>query len=171
MKYLEALKIAEEVKALLAPHCERIEIAGSVRRMKPECGDIEIVAIPKPYETGIFESGVASVLNQYPKLKGELEYKGRPGVKQCKNTQRLHPAGITLDIFFAHRDNFGYLLAIRTGSSKYSHQVLASTWVKQGYHGSEGMLTYKGCQISIPEEIDLFNLLKIPYVLPKDRTV
>ena len=171
MKYSEALKIAEEVKALLAPHCERIEIAGSVRRLKPECKDIEIVAIPKPYETGIFESGVASVINQWTKVKGELEYKGRPGVKQCKYTQRLHPAGITLDIFFAHHDNFGYLLAIRTGSADYSHQVLASTWVKMGYKGVDGLLTYNGRYVSIPEEIDLFNLLKIPYVLPQDRTV
>ena len=48
MKYEEALKIAEEVKALLAPHCLRIEIAGSIRRKKPEVKDIEIVAYPSP---------------------------------------------------------------------------------------------------------------------------
>lgn len=36
MKHEQALKIAEKVKALLSPHCERIEIAGSIRRKKPE---------------------------------------------------------------------------------------------------------------------------------------
>lgn len=34
MKYEQALKIAEKVKALLNPHYERIEIAGSIRRKK-----------------------------------------------------------------------------------------------------------------------------------------
>ena len=50
MIYEQALEIAEKTKALLAPHCERIEIAGSIRRLKPFVKDIEIVAIPKPYE-------------------------------------------------------------------------------------------------------------------------
>lgn len=31
----------------LSAHCHRIEIAGSLRRCRPEVGDIEIVAIPK----------------------------------------------------------------------------------------------------------------------------
>jgi DNA polymerase/3'-5' exonuclease PolX len=170
MNYDHALKIAEEVKNLLAPHCERIEIVGSIRRLKLEVKDIEIVAIPKPYETGIFESGVASVINQWEKVKGELEFKGRPGVKQCKYTQRLHPTGIVLDIFFAERDNWGYIFAIRTGSANYSHQVLAKRWTKLGYKGDEGFLTYNGKIVPVREEITLFNLLNISYTLPQDRT-
>lgn len=41
-----ARAIAEQVRKALAPACERIEIAGSVRRERPEVHDIEIVAIP-----------------------------------------------------------------------------------------------------------------------------
>lgn len=54
MKHSTALVIAEKIKAQLAPHCDRIEIAGSIRRKKPEVKDIEIVVIPKPYEVGLF---------------------------------------------------------------------------------------------------------------------
>ena len=43
MEYNKALEIAEKTKAQLAPYCERIEIAGSIRRKKPDVGDIEIV--------------------------------------------------------------------------------------------------------------------------------
>ena len=46
MKLQQAREIAEGVKAKLAPHCERIEIAGSIRRGKPVVGDIEIVCVP-----------------------------------------------------------------------------------------------------------------------------
>ena len=89
MEYSKAILIAEKVKAELAPHCERIEIAGSLRRKKEFVGDIEIVAIPKDYEIGLFESGIATVINKWPKLKGELP---------CKNTQRMLPEGIKLDL-------------------------------------------------------------------------
>jgi hypothetical protein len=36
MQYAKALKIAETTKALLSPYCERIGIAGSIRRKKPD---------------------------------------------------------------------------------------------------------------------------------------
>jgi len=47
MELEKAKAIAEELKELLAPACERIRIAGSIRRRKPDVGDIEILAIPK----------------------------------------------------------------------------------------------------------------------------
>jgi len=89
MKLEEAQVIAEKTKALLAPYCERIEIAGSIRRKKPDVGDIELVAIPKPYNIGLFESGIATEVNQWEKVKGELP---------CKYTQRILPEGIKLDL-------------------------------------------------------------------------
>lgn len=155
--------IAERVKELLAPHCIRIQIAGSIRRKKEDCNDIEIVAIPKPYETGLFEDGIASVVNQWKKVKGDLP---------CKYTQRILPEGIKLDLFFAEPNNWGYILAIRTGSASYSKNVLAATWVKRGYHGHEGNLYARkdSGPLAIPEEIELFKILDIPYMDPEART-
>lgn len=34
------------VLKLLAPYCDRIQVAGSVRRLRPEVGDLEVVCIP-----------------------------------------------------------------------------------------------------------------------------
>jgi DNA polymerase/3'-5' exonuclease PolX len=45
MQIAKATAIAERIKAELAPYTERIEIAGSVRRRKPEVKDIELVAV------------------------------------------------------------------------------------------------------------------------------
>ena len=42
-----AQQMAEALVELLAPACERIEIAGSVRRGKARPNDVEIVAIPR----------------------------------------------------------------------------------------------------------------------------
>lgn len=156
-----ALIIAESIKAQLAPHCDRIEIAGSIRRRKPEVGDIEIVAIPKPYETGLFASGIAPIVDKWTKIKGELP---------CKYTQRILPEGIKLDLFFATPENWGLIFAIRTGSADYSHHVLAAGWVRRGYRSENGMLlSPSGRTICVREESDLFNIIGIPYVEPEKR--
>lgn len=162
MKYEEALIIAEKVKSVLSPHCERIEIAGSIRRKKAVVKDIEIVAIPKPYDTGLFESGIAPVVNQWQKVKGELP---------CKYTQRMLPEGIKLDLFFAERDNWGLIYAIRTGSADYSHKVLATGWVKRGYKSEGGYLIANGKQVAIPEEKELFERIGIPFLAPELRNI
>ncbi|MDP2873417.1 MAG: hypothetical protein Q8P31_12890, partial [Bacillota bacterium] len=47
MELQKARVIAEELKMLLEPGCARIEIAGSIRRRKPDPGDIELLFIPK----------------------------------------------------------------------------------------------------------------------------
>ena len=44
---VKAKKWADRIVEILAPHCDRIEIAGSIRRQKPTIGDIEVVCIPK----------------------------------------------------------------------------------------------------------------------------
>ena len=45
MKHAEAKAIAEKYLLQLRPFSRRIEIAGSIRREKPEVKDIEIVMI------------------------------------------------------------------------------------------------------------------------------
>lgn len=160
MELNKALKIALKLKDLLAPHCERIEIAGSIRRRKPEVKDIELVAIPKPYDVGLFESGIATVINQWKKVKGELP---------CKYTQRLLPEGIKLDLFFADENNWGLIYAIRTGSAEYSHKVLANKWVSMGYKSIEGHLYHNEKKVSIREEKELFDILGIPFLKPEFR--
>ena len=55
-----AAKIAEDLASLLRPVCERVEIAGSIRRGCPTIGDIEIVVIPE------IESGWADLFETIP---------------------------------------------------------------------------------------------------------
>ena len=162
MKYEEAIIIAERTLAELRPHCYRCEIAGSVRRKKPEVKDIDIVAWPKPYGFGLLESGIATVVNQWKLVKGRFP---------CKSTQRILPEGINLDLFFADKNNWGYIFAIRTGSVEYNQRVLAPGWVKKGYKGVNGYLTRdnNGELRAVPEERDLFRIIGIPFVEPEQR--
>ena len=163
--YAEALKIATDVLEQLKPHCIRIEIAGSIRRKKTDCGDVEIVCIPLPYSRGIFGSGIATIVDKWEKVKGELEY------GKTKYTQRILPSGIKLDLFFATPENWGSIFAIRTGSAEYSHRILANGWVRQGFKSEGGILYREGERYEVREERDLFKLIGIPFVEPGDRNL
>ncbi|OGI15737.1 MAG: hypothetical protein A2878_02940 [Candidatus Moranbacteria bacterium RIFCSPHIGHO2_01_FULL_54_31] len=163
--YAEAYAIASDVLEQLRPHCIRIEIAGSIRRKKPMVKDIEIVAIPKPYSTGATESGIATIVNQWGKVKGTMEY------GKVKYTQRTLPGGIKLDLFFAEQENWGSIFAIRTGSADYSHKILARGWVQKGFKSEGGYLFRNGEKHEIREEKDLFKLIGVPYVEPENRNI
>ena len=166
VRYDEALGYATTALELLRPHCERIEIAGSLRRKCARINDIEIVAIPKPYEPeGLFQTGIATVVNQWPVVKGHLP---------CKYTQRILPwCGMKLDLFFPTVDNWGYQLAIRTGPADFSHKVLARGWVKAGYESREGVLYGRSFAarsiVHIREEAELFHLIGLKFIQPEDR--
>lgn len=161
MIYSEAKRIADDLIEQLKPHCYRCEIAGSIRRKRPEVKDIEIVAIPKPFETGLFESGIALVVNQWNKVKGEMDM-------SCKYTQRMLPQDIVLDLFFCKADNWGNTFAVRTGSADYSKKI-AARWVELGYHSQDNYLHRNGDKMPLYEELELFQLLKMPFLKPEER--
>jgi len=165
MTYVEALPVAEHVRDLLAPHCERISIGGSIRRQKPTVKDIEIICIPKPYDIGLFASGIAPVVEQWPKVKGELP---------CKYTQRLLPGGkhhahIALDLFMCEADNWGLILALRTGPGDWNQHWLLPKLARVGLTMRGGYLWRGSEQIRVREEEDLFSILNHPFVEPRDR--
>ena len=179
MKLDVALPIAEGWVKRLEPHCERVTIAGSLRRRKSNVKDLEILCIPRTVDsnqeslfgastvTSHRDPGFIRLFTQLPHQDVMIE-KGDP--TQAKYIRLfLIPEKISLDLFIATQKNWGYLLAVRTGPAEYSHRVLANKWVRQGYHGEAGYLTRGGQPVEIREEEDLFDLLKMQYVEPENR--
>lgn len=157
--YAIAIRVLEELR----PFCKRIEIAGSLRRKKKDIGDIELIICPLPYSIGLFEDGLASVVNKWPKVRGILEY------GKTKSTQRILPEGIKLDLFMAEEGNWGSILAIRTGSGEFTRRVLACGWSRLGFTGDGGYLYKNGIKYGFSEEKELFDFLGIQYIEPKNR--
>jgi DNA polymerase/3'-5' exonuclease PolX len=169
----KAVVIAERVKAVLAPHCDRIEIAGSIRRCKAEVGDVEIVCIPKKSAGGHRDiRWVLAADSLGRRLKGDLA----TGKYVQLQTWFDDDGPMKVDVFTARRENWGLIYAIRTGSAEYSHKVLACGWVRNGYHSVEGMLTRDGDKsvrdaemLPVYEEEDLFRMAGVPWVKPEER--
>lgn len=175
MELSKAYVIAEDLREKLQPYCERIEIAGSIRREHFEVKDIELVAIPKLEVIGsqlsLFDepvniikpsSGFINTINGLQKVKGE---------PTGKYTQRMLPEGIKLDLFIAKPENWGNIFAMRTGSGEYSHRVLAKTWNQKGFVSKDGTLHMDDKPIPLYEEEELFDLLGLRWIHPSYREV
>lgn len=52
----EARARAETLLGLVLPYCVKAAIVGSVRRERKDCGDVELLALPRPGSS--FEDGV-----------------------------------------------------------------------------------------------------------------
>ena len=159
----EAKAIAMELLKELEPHCERIEIAGSVRRNKVDVGDLDLVMIPRKYETGMFATGIANVLDKFQKVKGDLIY------GQTRNVIRIHPKGIGLDCYFCEPDNYGLIKTIRTGSENFNRASLIPAVNRAGYKCKDGFLTFEDEIIEVKEEESLFKLIGLNYIEPEKR--
>ena len=160
MTYKTALQFAEKYKALLEPYCERIEIAGSIRRKKKDdIKDVEIVCIPRGKDLYRF----ADVVRSWHKIKGD---------PVGRYTQRLTDDRIKVDLFMCNRDNWGMIFLIRTGSADYI-KIMADLWVQNGYTSAHGVLldNRTGKKNFIREEREFYELMKIPYVEPEKREV
>lgn len=187
MRLEVAQALAEEVKGLLAPYCDRIEIAGGVRRGKEEPHDIEIVAVPK-YEDatlGFFQPLITDILR--PKMEGLLHDGGwdltrtlslgdpdKAGKRAPSGPRyyRLKYRGERFDFFVVYPPaQWGSVFLIRTGDKDFSHEFVTRLW-KFGLKNVDGHIeTDKGQVKQTPEEIDAFELCRLPYIEPKDRTL
>lgn len=156
--------------AKLSPHCERIQIAGSIRRERPYVGDIEIVCIPKMdiYPTnGGEDLELRSKLFEKTVLSLGKITKGKPS--NGRHVTIWLKEEIQVDLFITFPDIWGLMLAIRTGSADFSHNVLANKWVTLGYKSKAGVLSKNQTNFYIREETDLFRLLNMVYIHPKYR--
>jgi DNA polymerase/3'-5' exonuclease PolX len=164
MNYAEALHIAEKLKADLAPYCERIEIAGSVRRKKPEnIKDIEIVCIPKS-EPNLFGESLPIVL--YDGLLSLVFNWDAEIVKNGPKYKQFALPMTKLDLFITTPECWGVIFAIRTGPADYSKWLVTSQSyggaLPFGYCVKDGRVSYDGVLLqATPEEDDFFRLLGI----------
>ena len=170
MSYSWAMKLAENMLAVLQPYCERIEIAGSLRRKKETVGDIEIVLIPfsLPDLLGEEHYGAGRITNV---LSGEgLDLtKDGPYFKQV-----MLPDGKTkFDIFLTNPEKWGCVFTIRTGSAEFVHKLVTKRsqggFCPSNLRFKDGRIWNGDEVLDTPEEEDVFNALNMKWVKPESR--
>ena len=154
MELERAQKIASEVVKRLSPYCQKIEIAGSIRRKKPTVNDIDLVLIPSDLWN----------LNAEVKKLGQVKMSGQ-------KIMRIMMGNTQLDIYVAREDTWATLLLIRTGSEENNIR-LASKAKKQGWHlaaSGEGLFNEAGERIAGDTEYSIYKALGLRWQLPEER--
>lgn len=173
MENSKARVLAEEIIDKLRPHCERIQIAGSVRRGKVDVHDVEIVAAPLLYhEPNLLGEQVAyNPLETYPWSSIGSVLKGGPKYKQIKLD-----AGVNLDLFIVLPPaQWGVILTIRTGPAEFSQWCVTQRKKRGGLPSDcsvQGGGVYRNGSLSplpMSEEIDFLTFLGLGWIEPKDR--
>lgn len=158
MRLEEANVIAQSIKELLTPYCDRIEIAGSIRRGKSIVHDIDIVLIEKPEAALVMNSILSSI--------GEIELNGGK-IKRL----RYGNGDISIDIYIATPATWATLLLIRTGS-KENNIRLCSLARRKGWHlkaNGDGLFGMRGQRIAGDTGESIYQALGIPYQEPHNR--
>lgn len=192
----DARVVADTVVSTLEPACERIEIAGSVRRGATDCGDIEVVCIPKLGEPGrnLFGEAIGEPPDELHDLCERLRADGVLVPRQNK-LDRISwgrklkwvrfvmpqgsgwwPCSFALDIYVTTPEQWGVTLAIRTGPADFSHRLVTPK-AAGGY--CPAPLQFKGWRVverasgeplPTPEEADVFRALGMDWIAPDERS-
>ena len=173
----QATEVAEGLITLLRPACERIEVAGSIRRQKMQVGDIELLIVPRVVmdppslwlQRRPLEGLVLQLIEQ--ELLGYRLNKNRRRAFGSKNKLLVHvPSGIGVDLFSTTVENWGMSLVVRTGSAEFCVRVMSRFKALgcQG-HAYGGVTDQQGKEISCSTEEDVFRLLGWRFRPPEER--
>jgi len=170
MELEKAKAIARDIVHWLTPACARIVIAGSIRRQKPDVGDIELLCVPTFVHGADQLDGVIKALVAQGRLGFRLNKLGRRACGQ-KNKLMVHlPSGIGVDIFSTTEECWPVALVIRTGGAETNKRIAIAA-IRKGWHlkayGS-GFSTPQG-EVICRSERDVFELVGLRYLEPWER--
>lgn len=177
-----ALAVARELCAVLKPACERLIVAGSLRRRKDLVGDVEIVYAPIVAEirAGLFEADtqkVSAVDCELDKLQARGVIGRRRNVNGSemwgeKNKLAFHCAsGVPVDFFAATAANWFNYLVCRTGGARSNTEIAAAAkrkgWQWNPY--GAGFTNERGELVRMASERDVFAFAGLPWREPWER--
>lgn len=156
----------------LGPACDRITVAGSVRRRKPMVGDIELLCVPAG--DGLFQLDRLDQAVQELMGRGILAFRlNKLGNRTYGRLNKLliHvSSAIPVDIFSASMENYGMALFVRTGSAEFNVKAMARLKaLGTPGHAYGGITGPDGREIPCPDEQTVFRHLGWRYLEPWQR--
>lgn len=145
------IKLAKELVREIKPYCEKIQIAGSIRRKEKNPVDVDIVLIPKNKEK----------LEEFMKKKGRF-------VQGGEKEASFRVKGVKVEFYYTVAEEFGATLlafSSKTGSS-IGLRVVAK---KKGFKLSQHGLFKKGKRVAGRTERGIYRALGRPWKPAEER--
>lgn len=159
LEHAKAQAFAMQIQEIIKPLCDKLKIVGSIRRKKPQVGDIDFVALASDAKWTKIALALkkSQVICQGPNLT-KLNYPIEGGFFQ-------------VDFYRATPKNFGIQELIRTGSADHN-MWLAGYAQSKGYRlkYSTGLMKDEIAVAGETEE-SVFSALGIPCSEPQQREV
>lgn len=177
MNLREALQVAERTVGLFGGFCERLVVAGSVRRKRPVCNDLDLVCVPKFAEERDLLGVVSSRRNLLREALVEFVDGNRDrygwvnggapevdGVNLFVRGQRCK-----VEFYCTSEEWFATALLTRTGSREHNIWIAERARARGGrFMASEGLLLPGGRVFPRSEE-EFYSLLGLPFIEPVRR--
>jgi DNA polymerase/3'-5' exonuclease PolX len=179
-----ALAVAKELCDYLKPFCvpDRLKVCGSLRRMKKEVGDVEVLFIGKieDRQEGLFdkkpfdlaEEAIGKLLLNKV-IEKRLNSRGFPTWGPLNKLAVHCKSGIPVDLFATVETHWWGSVVIRTGCKEFNLKLIESA-SKRGldlhaYGPSDFTHSSMMTEISCATEEQVFQLAGIPYLQPHER--
>jgi len=157
-------KWAGRIRREILPFCERVDVAGSIRRGRPIVHDIDLVAIPR----------------DMTRLKERCLRKAVPLSNGNQNFRFELSIGLQVEIYFAWPkqgelfaetpSNFGSLWLCRTGSREHNiHLVEHAKTLGLRWRPYVGVFDAENKLIASETERDIFSALGLDFIPPERR--
>ena len=181
----EAREIAKDLAWRIEDVCKSVHIAGSIRRQKPDIGDIDLVCEP------IILPVIDLFGNEVPdqsedllaELLGRMVDEGRMSKRLDKNgraswgahLKRATYHGLNVDIqSVTDPDTWGMWFLIRTGPADFNRRMVTPRWqgglLPPGMEVRDGFQLWRmGARVPTPTEQDVFAAYGLDYVEPEAR--
>lgn len=153
----EALAVAEQVVEEIRPWCDRVEVAGSVRRLRPDVGDIDIVCQPSLWWEDVF-------------VKGALIEKGARFESVAAESWAFALNGLKVELCLAVPETYPMKVLWRTGSWQHN-AMLASRAMRMGLRMRKAGVVEAatGEVLAWETEEAIFEALGLEWVPPERR--
>lgn len=176
MELITAQRYAERITTWLLPYCERLQVAGSIRRERTVCNDVDLVVIPK-VDVKRDLLGVAVqrrnllwvFLERYvAESKGQATWLAG-GAKEDGQNYLLQLPKCQLDIFCTTPEAWGTMLLCRTGSKE--HNIWLADLVKRrgGHWNPYRYLTLDNRPQDVRTEESIYAACGIDFIQPDRR--
>lgn len=178
--WLEMAAIAGQLVRELSPACQRILVAGSLRRGRPQVGDIEIVAISDG--DTLLDATDAWLASR--EVSKRLKSNNTP-IAWGARFRAMVWRGVSVDLFITTPEQWGLISVIRTGPGTPdvgfeqwrggANQMLVTPRAKGGLLPDEmrvadGWLWRGERRLRTPEDSDVFRLIGLPLIAPPLRS-
>ncbi len=175
------MQVAAELCRVLKPVCERLVVAGSLRRRKATVGDVEILYIGKTevrqdpadmfasITVNLADEQIAA-LEKVGTLERRKNVNGSTMYGSKNKLMRHRVSGLPVDLFAATSANWWNYLVCRTGPADSNTRICLAAQARGWKWNPYGAGFSRGLEsVAMASEEEVFAFVGLPYANPEDR--